>query len=234
MTNTPAATPGTGVDVVTGFGDDLEPAVKRHLAAQHREARQLALTGVVPRSITHPRRKVGDKWQDVEVPVAEVVATLFAVVRYGELFGYPPAVALSKIDVIEGRLEPRYDALLGLLYDAGHQLRWGECTAESATARCRRKEDRDSPDADAWQTITFTIAEARAAGLVKEGGNWTKYPVDMLRSKVVKRVVRLVCPDVLITANPVALELVDGVSVASMVHDEQTARDNEVVDGEVT
>lgn len=229
MTEPTPTDPGTAVDVVAGFGDDLEPAVRRHLAAQHREAKQLALTGVVPRSITHPRRKNdAGAWVETAVPAGQVVATLFAVVRYGELFGFPPAVALSKIDVIEGRVEPRYDALLGLCMEAGHSVRWGPCDATTATVKVRRLEDRDDPDPDAWQAFTFTIADAELAGLVGKD-NWKKYPADMLRSKAVKRMVRLACPDVLITKDPAVLELVDGANVSSLTHD----LDDEVVDGEV-
>lgn len=234
-------TPGTDLEpgIAAGFGDDLEPTARRHLAAMHKEARQLALTAVVPKSITHTRVKEGDKWKDVERPQGEIVATLFAVVRYGELFGFPPAVALSKVDVIEGRLEPRYDALLGIAMDQGHQFRWGECDATEANLRVRRREDHDDPEG--WQPFRFTMEDAVLANLAPgatpsdwwteyrtkafASSGWAKYPTDMLRSKVAKRAVRLATPDVLVDSSHGAY-LIEGAPLDSF------AKDDEVVDGE--
>lgn len=232
MTDQP--TPGTAVEpgIVPGFGDDLEPAVKRHLAALHKEARQLALTSVVPKSITHRREKVGNEWQDVPNPIGQVVATVYSVVRYGEVFGFPPAVALSKVDVIEGRMEPRYDALLGIVMAHGHQVRWLEQSREQAVIRVRRAEDRDDPDA--WQVFSFTDEDARQAGSVKDNpsereakGAWYTRRIDMLASKAAKRMVRMACPDVL-----VQLGVPHGGDALEMPVDAY-ALDDEVADGEV-
>lgn len=211
MTDTVAAT-STEIE-------QLHPADARLLAAQWRESQRLAQTAVIPRSITHHREKVGNQWQDVANHPDVIRATVFAVVRYGNAFGYPPAVALSKIDVIEGRLEPRYDALLGLMMDDGHQCRWREMNAEQATLAVRRYEDRDDPDG--WQVFTFTLDEARAAGYVKERpddrelkGAWYTRRADMLASKVAKRAFRLVASDSLMQR---ADQLIDGTPVDDMV-----------------
>jgi hypothetical protein len=216
MTDT-ATAPSAAVEVFqTG---DLDPTVARHLAAQWREAQRLAMTSVVPKSITHRREKVGNRWEHVEQPPAVIAATVFAVVRYGELFEFPPAVALGKIDVIEGRLEPRYDAIAGLMMDAGHQVRLREVSAELATVAVRRREDRD--DATAWQLASFTAAEAHAAGYIKDNPEdyerksaWYTRRADMLMSKAIKRACRWFTPDVFIRRE--AVELVDGVEVAAI------------------
>jgi hypothetical protein len=218
MTDTATTTPSTELEAFQH--GDLDPATSRHLAAQWRESQRLAMTAVVPKTITHTRQNVGGQWQDVPQPPEVVKATVFAVVRYGELFGYPPAVALNKVDVIEGRLEPRYDALAGLMYEAGHQIRFRESSSETCTIAVRRAEDRDDPDG--WQVITYTIEDARRAGLVKDNPTdrdkksaWYSHPADMLVSKAMRRACRRFTPDVLIRREDA--DLLEGATVEQMV-----------------
>lgn len=196
---------------------DLAPADARVLAAQWRESQRLATASVIPRSITHHRAKVNGTWQDVANDPAVVRATVFAVVRYGaEVFGLPGPAALARIDVIEGRLEPRYDALVGLMLDAGHQVRVREMTAERAEIAVRRAEDRSDPNG--WQTFAFTVDEALDAGYVKaepdereRRGAWYVRRADMLLSKAARRAFRLAGADALMQRQPV--ELIEGAPV---------------------
>jgi hypothetical protein len=195
---------------------DLDPATSRILAAQWRESQRLAMTAVVPKTITHKRQNVNGSWQDVAQDPAVVRATVFAVVRYGSFFGFEPAISLGKIDVIEGRLEARYDALAGLMMDAGHQVRLREVTAEVATIGVRRREDRDDPNG--WQVVSFTAEEARTAGYIKANpeqrdlkGAWYTRRPDMLMSKAIKRACRWITPDVLVQRE--YAELVEGATV---------------------
>jgi hypothetical protein len=44
-------------------------------------------------------------------------------------------------------------------------------------------------------TITFTLEDARAAGLVSAGGMYTKYPRQMLRARCLAEICRAVYPD---------------------------------------
>jgi hypothetical protein len=214
----------TAVDV---FQAELDPATARVFAAQWREAQRLAMTSVIPKTITHRRERKGSDWVDVAQPIEVVRATVFAVVRYGaEVFGYPGPTALARIDVIEGRLEPRYDALLGLMLDAGHQVRTREMSDQRATIAVRRREDIGDPEG--WQTFSFTLAEATAAGYIKERpserdlrGAWYTRRADLLMSKAVRRAFRLAGSDSLMQDTP--LELVDGAQVEQIVGDARSA-----------
>lgn len=213
---------------------DLEPATARLLAAQWREAQRLAVTAVVPKTITSRREKINGTWQDVPQPLAVVKATVFAVVRYGSFFGFEPAISLGKIDVIEGRLEARYDALAGLMMDAGHQVRISESTTDRAVLRVRRLEDRGDPEG--WQTVSFTLQEALVAGYVKDKpddrdlrGAWYTRRADMLVSKAIKRACRWITPDVLVRREDA--HLVEGASIEQMVGPARSAGLSEIDGG---
>jgi hypothetical protein len=196
---------------------DLDPAVARVFAAQWREAQRLAMTAVIPKTITHKRERVNGTWTDVAQPPEVIKATVFAVIRYGaEVFGYPGPVALGKVDVIEGRLEPRYDALMGRMLDAGHQVRTVEMSATRAALRVRRADEINDPDA--WQTFEFTLDEAKAAGYVRDNpddrdrkGAWYTRRADMLMSKAARRAFRLAASDTLVQRD--AIEILDGASI---------------------
>jgi len=43
--------------------------------------------------------------------------------------------------------------------------------------------------------FAFTIEEARQAGLVKDGGNWAKYPANMLWWRMMSNALRVLCPE---------------------------------------
>lgn len=197
---------------------DLDPAIARAFAAQWREAQRLVLTAVIPTTITHTRQQVNGSWKDVPQPPEVIKATVFAVVRYGaEVFGYPGPVSLGKIDVIKGRLEPRYDALIGRMLDAGHQVRTLEMGADRAELKVRRREDIGDPDG--WQKFSFTLEEAKAAGYVKEkptdrerDSAWYTRRADMLMSKAAKRAFRMAGSDTLVQR-----ELAEGASIEDMI-----------------
>ena len=63
-------------------------------------------------------------------------------------------------------------------------------TPERCTFVSQRIED------DAPTSLTYTIEEARAAGLVQAGSNWTKGPADMLVARASSKLARIVCPEV--------------------------------------
>ena len=46
--------------------------------------------------------------------------------------------------------------------------------------------------------LSFTMADAETAGLLKQGGNWTKYPKAMLRARCISALGRIVYPDLLL------------------------------------
>ena len=64
-------------------------------------------------------------------------------------------------------------------------------THEQATFVTQRKGDPDPIE------LTYTILEAREAGLIKDGSGWKKSPADMLVARASSKLARLVYPDIL-------------------------------------
>jgi hypothetical protein len=82
----------------------------------------------------------------------------------GAELGVPFIASLTEIHVIEGSASPSAQLRLALLRRAGHEARFVESDEEKAVIRGRRRENRDDPDA--WVTVTWTIDQARRAGLL--------------------------------------------------------------------
>jgi 5'-3' exonuclease len=65
-----------------------------------------------------------------------------------------------------------------------------ELTPTSATYRTHRV------GAEKPFTMTFNISEAKQAGLIKPGGGWEMWPLDMCKARCVARLARTIYPDV--------------------------------------
>jgi hypothetical protein len=109
---------------------------------------------------------------------------------YGSECGLPPMTSLQRIVVVNGR--PGLDAqgMVALIRSRGHHIT-GEVANDSAEVYGKRGDNGDE------MSVTFTIDDAKRAGLVSSGGNYTKYPSDMLWSKAVSRLGRRLFADVL-------------------------------------
>lgn len=119
---------------------ELEPAVRRELNAHWREAERLALSA-------------GAVAAKLDVP------TVFALVRYGAEFGLAPAHCLSRLYYFDGKVEPAYDVLIGIVQARGHELYVTDYSAERCSVEVIRRGSSRS------QVLTFTIEDARRAGL---------------------------------------------------------------------
>ncbi len=110
-------------------------------------------------------------------------------IMYGAEVGLSPMTALQRIVVINGK--PTLDAqgMAALIRGAGHSI-MGETSNESATVNGKRADNGDT------MSVTFTIEDARRAGLVKNGP-WTQYPSSMLWARAVSKLARELFPDVL-------------------------------------
>ena len=159
---------------------------------------------------------------------------------YGAEVGLPPMTALQRIIVINGK--PTLDAqgMAALIRGAGHSI-VGKTSNEEAIVTGRRKDNGDE------MTVTFTMADAKRANLVKNGP-WTQYPSSMLWARAVSKLARELFPDVLMGMSYVPEEMgevagvvVDGpepptreeaidIHPSSLPADESTG---EIVDAEV-
>jgi hypothetical protein len=111
-------------------------------------------------------------------------------ILYGQELGLAPMTALNRIVVIDGK--PTLDAqgMTAVIRQAGHSLT-GTTTATSATVTGTRGDNGDT------MTVTFTIEDAKKAGLTSKSG-WQKYPADMCWARSVSRIGRELFSDCLL------------------------------------
>ena len=94
---------------------------------------------------------------------------VLAVVMYGYEIGIGPMQALQSVNLIQGKPSQSSELMRARIVQEGHQFRVTP-TDEQATVQYRRKEW----PTDEWSTATYTIEDARAAGLVEWYERWTK------------------------------------------------------------
>ena len=109
----------------------------------------------------------------------------------GHDLGLSPSQSLRAVSVIKGRPSITADALVAVVKGSPvcEYFRHIETTHERSTWETKRV-------GDPPERYTFTIEDARTAELVKEGGNWAKYPARMLRARAKAYLARDVYPDI--------------------------------------
>lgn len=134
-------------------------------------ASRLVPTGFLPQAINTPEKAV-------------------AIMLKGRELRIPPMQALSNISMVQGKPTVGAELMLALIYrDHGRQaLRVKESDNQHCTIEYRTV---------GWEGTsehTFTIEEARQAGLIKNGP-WTQYPATMLRWRAISQVAKFAFPD---------------------------------------
>jgi hypothetical protein len=121
------------------------------------------------------------------------------------------ALAASELSVIKGRLVVGAKLLRARALDAGYRVERVESTASACTARLI---DRDS--GEIIGETTYTIEQARRAGIVKDKGAWVTYPERMLWARASKFVIDDYAPHVSLGMweESEAREVIDGVIVS--------------------
>lgn len=98
-----------------------------------------------------------------------------------------PATVVQEYDIIQGRPALKSSAALARFQLAGGKVQWDEVSAKKARGTFTHP-------AGGTLTIEWTIEMAQAAGLVRPGSGWAKYPEDMLCARVAARAIRKVYP----------------------------------------
>jgi hypothetical protein len=112
------------------------------------------------------RAEVLAKSELVPKPLQDKPEAIMVIGVWGAEHGISLMTAINEVHVIENRPSPSAQLRLALLRRAGHEARFTESTSERATIRGRRREYRDDPDA--WVTVTWTVDDARRAGLLDQ------------------------------------------------------------------
>lgn len=123
-------------------------------------------------------------------------------IQWGLEIGLKPMQAMQNIAVINGRPALWGDALIALVRSSPI-CEYVVEEDDGAVAYCRVKR-RGEPE----QVRTFSVEDARIAGLVGKGGPWTQYPARMRQMRARAFALRDVFPDVL-KGIPVAEEIMD-------------------------
>lgn len=112
-------------------------------------------------------------------------------IQWGMELGLQPMQAMQSIAVINGRPSLWGDAMLALV-KAHPAFEWikEECDGRVATCRIKR---RDEPEV----VQSFSMEEAKQAGLANKQGPWTQYPRRMLQMRARGFAIRDAFPDAL-------------------------------------
>jgi hypothetical protein len=110
----------------------------------------------------------------------------FALMMIAQAEGRHPAEAARDYDIIQGRPAKKADAMLRDFLSSGGKVQWHTLTDAKADATF-------SHPSGGELRIDWDMDRAKKAGL---GGKdmWSKYPRQMLRSRVISEGVRSVCP----------------------------------------
>lgn len=133
-------------------------------------------------------------------------ANCFIAIQWGKDLGLAPLQATQNIAVINGRPALWGDAVPALVI-ASKQCEYINMTFENNTAICKVKRI-GQPE----HISTFSMQQAKVAGLTEKGGPWKQYPERMLANRARAFALRDVFPDVL-KGLYTAEELIDSLPV---------------------
>ncbi len=106
--------------------------------------------------------------------------------------GISPMLALNGgIANIQGKLEISARMMNALMRRAGIKIVIKESTDDICTLIGGRNDSGDVA------TVSYTLADAQKAGLVKPGGGWVKNPKDMCFARAISRLARQIAPDII-------------------------------------
>lgn len=106
--------------------------------------------------------------------------------------GISPMQALNGgLNIIQGKVEISARMMGALIRKAGHSISIVESTDTLCTLKGTRADNGDTLEA------TYSVIEAQKAGLIRNGGGWTKCPKDMCFARAISRLARQLFADVI-------------------------------------
>ncbi len=120
------------------------------------------------------------------------VAGIMSIALYSRELGLPPMQCLmGGMHCIQGKIELSARMMNAMVRKAGHKIE----IIESNSKICRLKGTR-SDDGTSFPT-SFTIEDAKTAGLVRDKTPWVTYPEQMLFSKCMKKLCTFFFADII-------------------------------------
>lgn len=156
----------------------------------------------------------------------DTAGKVLAVVQAGWEMGVRPMTAMRHIAIVNGRTEPDAQLMMGIVMAAEPDAKFivEELTPEKAVIRFLR------PQRGLNVEHTYTIAEAKSAGLLEKGGPWRSFPKDMLRWAAIKRLCRTYAPDLINSIAPIRV----AEAAATLATIEDDPLEDDEIDAEFT
>lgn len=154
------------------------------------------------------------------------LAQAFVKIQAGQELGIPPFAAMRGLNVMDGKVELAAGLMAALVKRSDRDYVIVESTEETCTLEWMKREEGWRSPPMKLGSSTFTIAEAKRAGLVKAGSAWANYPSDMLFNRALSRGFRRFCPD-LSAGAPIYIEgeVVDVIEAREMTGADIPAHD---------
>lgn len=114
-----------------------------------------------------------------------------AAILAGFELGLDPMQAVKAFSPIQGQAAPTALTQVAVVLSRGHEIELVESTAQKCTYRGRRR------GSETWQTVTWTIDQARGLGLLQRNPEWRKQPATMLIARCSAQMSRIIAPDAL-------------------------------------
>lgn len=109
----------------------------------------------------------------------------------GQELNFPPLVAMTKINIIQGKISMSAELMASMIKRSGeYDYKIVEHTNQKCSVQFYRDEKKG-------YLSTFTIEDAKKAGVVKPGSGWQKFPRAMLFSRALSQGARIECPHIL-------------------------------------
>jgi len=116
---------------------------------------------------------------------------IFAIVESAKSLNVDPRLALSGgLYFVKGKVEMSSRLMNSLIRSKKHSITKDRKSDDAICILHGRRSD----TGDTW-TESFSIDEARRAGLVRAGGPWSTFPRDMLFARALSRLARQLFPD---------------------------------------
>lgn len=120
---------------------------------------------------------------------------IFSIALYARELGLPPMQCLfGGMHNIQGKIELSARLMNSMIRKAGHRIEIVESSDTKCTLKGVRKDTKEV------SSISFSIEDAKRAGIYREGSGWTKWPSDMLFARALSRLARRLFPDIIGTA----------------------------------
>lgn len=148
----------------------------------------VASSAIVPRNVSELEQlghitSASGFFQD-----AKAAAQAMVKIQAGLEMGLNPIQAMTSINVIKGKITLSAGLLAALIKRAGYKYR--VLKHDDTICEISMKD----PDGEELGTTSFSMADAKRAGLT--GGNWARYPKNMLFARCISNAARFHAPEV--------------------------------------